>query len=61
MMKFLENNKVIVDSMSRDEASAFVKFLKSEMLRHQFDIEQARALIFQVVNKFKLGDLLDGD
>ena len=40
MMKFLENNKVIVDSMSRDEA---------------------RALIYQVVNKFKLGDLLDGD
>ena len=44
-MKFNEENKVIISTLSREEASAFVKFLESEILRHQDDINQAKALI----------------
>ena len=54
-MKFDEANKVIVDTMNRDEAKAFVKFLESEILRHQQDIQQADDLIMKVCVKFDKG------
>uniref|UniRef100_A0A6H2A3I4 Uncharacterized protein n=1 Tax=viral metagenome TaxID=1070528 RepID=A0A6H2A3I4_9ZZZZ len=58
-MKFNEVNKVIIDTMNPEEAKAFVKFLKSEMARHQMDIENARDLIYEVCLKFKIADMLE--
>jgi len=58
-MKFDEVNKVIIETMNIDEAKAFVKFLKSEILRHEMDINQARDLIYEVCLKFKIADLLE--
>ncbi len=53
-MTFDEDNKVIIETMDITEASSFIRFLKSEILRHKQDIEQAKDLIFQVKDKFKL-------
>jgi len=53
-MQFSEECKVIIDSMDENEASAFVKFLKSEIARHKMDIDEATKLICTVVGKFKL-------
>jgi len=58
-MKFNEENKVIIESMNQEEARAFVKFLKSEIARHQMDIENARDLIYEVCLKFKIADMLE--
>ena len=44
-MKFNNEQKVIIETLSRDEATAFIKFLKSEIIRHEEDIEQAEMLI----------------
>lgn len=60
-MNFNEENKVIVESMNQAEAIAFVKFLKSEMLRHQMDIENARDLMYDVCFRFKIADLLEDE
>ena len=57
-MKFDEMNKVIISTLNRDEAIAFVLFLKSEIARHKMDINNAVELIQTVVNKFKLEDLI---
>ena len=54
-MRFDETNKVLIDSMDEKEASAFVKFLKSEIARHKMDIDEAVKLIIKVANKFQLG------
>ncbi|MDP2364016.1 MAG: hypothetical protein Q8M94_09635 [Ignavibacteria bacterium] len=43
--------------MSRTEARAFILFLKSEIARHQMDIDNAINLIYAVITKFKLGGL----
>jgi hypothetical protein len=53
-MEFNAECKVIIDSMNRDEASAFIKFLESEIARHKMDIDNAVELIFKVSNKFNL-------
>lgn len=53
-MKFDKEWKVIVSTLTKEEASAFVKFLQSEVKRHEVDIGQARNLIVRVVNKFNL-------
>jgi len=58
-MKFDETNKVIIETMNHEEAKAFVKFLKSEISRHQMDIDNARDLIYEVCFKFKIADLLE--
>jgi len=58
-MKFDETNKVIIDSMNQSEARAFVKFLMSEIARHQMDIDNARDLIYDVCLKFKIADILE--
>lgn len=51
-MIFDDENKVIIDSMNYDEAVAFLKFLKSEILRHYTDIHQAQALMSKVQEQF---------
>jgi len=53
------SHKVIIDTLNQDEAKAFVKFLKSEITRHEDDIIQARDLIYKVCFQFKIADLLE--
>jgi len=58
-MKFNEQNKVIIETMNPNEAKAFIKFLQSEIARHQMDIDNAIDLIHQVVNKFQIKGVLE--
>jgi hypothetical protein len=58
-MKFNDECKVIIDTMNRSEANAFVMFLKSEIFRHEMDIENARDLIRDVCLKFGLINPID--
>jgi len=58
-MRFDEQHMVLINSLTTEEASAFIKFLKSEILRHEMDIKNARNLIYKICMKYKLGDLLD--
>ena len=58
-MKFDKTNKVIIETMNQEEAKAFVKFLKSEIARHQMDINNARDLIYEVCFRFKIADILE--
>lgn len=51
-MRFTEEHKVIIDTLKPNEARAFIKFLQSEILRHQDDIKQAFDLIIVVEKKF---------
>ena len=44
-MIFNEQHKVIISTLTQDEASAFIKFLESEIIRHKDDINQAKSLI----------------
>uniref|UniRef100_A0A6M3L5U1 Uncharacterized protein n=1 Tax=viral metagenome TaxID=1070528 RepID=A0A6M3L5U1_9ZZZZ len=44
-MIFNNQHKVLIESLSKDEAKAFIKFLQSEIIRHGDDIQQARDLI----------------
>ena len=54
-MKFDKvTHKVDINSMNRDEAQAFVKFLYSEAQRHLDDITDACELARKVERKFKL-------
>ena len=53
-MKFDETNKVIIDTLDRNEANAFIKFLQSEIARHEEDIENAYDLIRKVAKKFDI-------
>jgi len=54
-MIFNEQHKVIVSSLTKDEARAFIKFLESEIIRHKDDINQAKSLI-GLVKKEILGN-----
>lgn len=47
-MEFDTTHKVIIESMSTREAKAFIKFLMSEIRRHEQDIEDAKLLIVKV-------------
>ena len=58
-MRFDEVNKVIINTMDTSEAKAFVKFLQSEIARHQMDIDEASWLIRGVCLKFKITNPLD--
>ena len=58
-MKFNEQNKVIIESMNRIEAIAFVKFLQSEIARHKMDIDHTVDLIYEVCLKFKIDNILE--
>ena len=53
-MKFDKTNKVIIDTLDRNEAGAFIKFLQSEIARHEDDIENAYDLIEKVAKKFDI-------
>jgi len=53
-VKFDETNKVIIDTLDRNEARAFIKFLESEIARHENDIENAYDLIKEVAEKFDI-------
>uniref|UniRef100_A0A6M3JVD1 Uncharacterized protein n=1 Tax=viral metagenome TaxID=1070528 RepID=A0A6M3JVD1_9ZZZZ len=44
-MIFNEQHKVIIKTLDTSEAKAFIKFLRSEIIRHEDDINQAKALI----------------
>ena len=53
-MKFDNTNKVIIDTMNKMEASAFIKFLQSEIARHEEDIKDVYDLIGKVAKKFDI-------
>ena len=53
-MDFDRTNKVIIETMNKDEASAFVKFLESEIARHQMDINNAYDLRDSVKVRFNV-------
>mgnify|MGYP001588216711 CR=1 FL=1 len=53
-MDFGTKNKVIIDTMNQEEARAFIKFLHSEIARHERDSEEAFALIMTVGSKFRI-------
>ena len=58
-MQFDETNKVIISTLNRDEARAFVLFLKSEIARHKLDIDNKVSLCYDVCMKFKIADMLE--
>ena len=51
-MDFNEDNKVIIETMNKEEARAFKKFLKSEIIRHHLVIKQALNLMGKVREMF---------
>lgn len=51
-MKFDNDDKVIIETMNSVEASAFLKFLSSEVKRHQRDIDEAYKLMDKVCEHF---------
>jgi len=51
-MIFNNENKVIIETMNKDEARAFIKFLQSEVARHLMDIRRAHELIREVKIRF---------
>lgn len=55
-MIFNEAHLVIVETLDTVEASAFIKFLESEIIRHEDDIKQARDLIEHVQMTIILGE-----
>lgn len=55
-MEFSDQCKVIVQSMNRGEAMAFIKFLHSEIARHKMDIQEANKLILHVKDEFAILD-----
>jgi len=53
-MEFDQTNKVIISTLDEAEARAFVKFLQSEIKRHEYDIDKAVELIDIVRRKFNI-------
>ena len=51
-MKVDKEHMVIINSLTLDEAHAFVKFLESEILRHREDIIETQDRINQVILRF---------
>ena len=51
-MIFDQTNKVIIATLNKSEAKAFISFLHSEIVRHQRDIVEAEVLINKVKEKF---------
>ncbi len=46
-LEFNNEHKVIIETLSEAEARAFIKFLESEIIRHEDDIKLAKELIIQ--------------
>ena len=59
-MEFGEDCKVIIGTLDEVEAKAFIKFLESEIIRHQWDIDNAKELIREVKGKWTSDTSLDG-
>jgi hypothetical protein len=53
-VKFNKQHKVIINTLSKDEATAFLSFLNSEIIRHWDDIKQAYDLMKMVAKKFNI-------
>ena len=53
-MEFDKTNKVIIDSLTFEEAKFFIKFLESEIKRHYQDIQEADELITEIKDRFTL-------
>ncbi len=51
-MEFNKDHLVIIETLTAEEAKAFVKFLGSEIIRHYDDILQAEKLIKEVEKRF---------
>ena len=47
-MEFNEKHLVIISSLAKEEASAWIKFLRTQIIRHQDDIKLAEELIERV-------------
>jgi hypothetical protein len=56
-MRFDSTSKVIISTLDKPEAIAFIKFLESECIRHEDDIEQARHLIAKVRKMLQEGEI----
>jgi len=54
-MEFNSEHKVIIETLNPHEAMAFIKFLASEIIRHEDDIKLARELIEHVKNTRIIG------
>jgi len=53
-------SKIIISSLeNQDQAKDFILFLKSEIARHKMDIDNAVDLIYTIVRKFKLDEILE--
>lgn len=53
-MDFDTENKVIIETMKHAEAVAFIKFMHSEILRHERDIDEAYQTIITVGSMFNI-------
>ena len=53
-MRFNDENLVIINTMSKAEAKAFIKFLESEIIRHRRDVYECFVLIHKVEERFEL-------
>jgi len=51
----LASHKVIINTLNEAEAIAFIKFLESEIIRHEDDINQAKSLIGLVEYRIRGG------
>ena len=51
-MEFDVTHKVKIETMTKEEASAFIKFLASEIRRHEQDIREAKLLIEVVGQRY---------
>ena len=52
-MLFNKQHLVILNSLTPEEARAFIKFWETEIIRHRDDILQAQELINQVILRFE--------
>jgi len=53
-MRFDERHMVIITSLNKDEAKAFIKFLLSEKYRHEDDIKMLEERIALVKERFNI-------
>ena len=53
-MEFDESNKAIMETLTREEALVYIKFLLSEEKRHWDDIRDIQNLIEEVKRRFEL-------
>jgi len=59
-LKFDKTNRVIIGTLDKVKAEAFIMFLQSEIARHEDDIKNAYDLIRKVARKFDI-ELFDDE